>query len=63
MGKAKEYVYFVSYMNQDGGGNIDVTLNEPIHSIKDIREMEEAIAVEYDLDDSVTVLTYQLLES
>lgn len=63
MNETQEYVYFISYLNKDGGGNIDVTLDAPIRSMKDIRGVEQAISDEFDLDDSVTVLSYQLFES
>lgn len=63
MPKTKEYVYFISYLYKDGGGNIDVTLDAPIRSIEDVRGVEQAIITELELDDSVTVLTYQQLES
>lgn len=63
MSKTKAYVYFISYLHKDGGGNIDVTLDAPIQSIEAIRGVEQAITNELDLDDSVTVLTYQQLES
>lgn len=61
--ETKGYVYFVSYLNKDGGGNIDVTLDTPIRSMDDIRGVEKAITDEFHLDDSVTVLTFQLFES
>ncbi|WP_245183630.1 hypothetical protein [Lentibacillus salicampi] len=34
------YKYFISYLYEDGGGNVDITLAEPIQSIDDIRGVE-----------------------
>ncbi|WP_373894658.1 hypothetical protein [Virgibacillus sp. CBA3643] len=58
---AKEYKYFVSYVYSEGWGNIDVTLPEPIQNIDDIRSMEQAIAENQELDESVCVQNFQVL--
>ncbi|WP_010531177.1 hypothetical protein [Lentibacillus jeotgali] len=50
-----EYKYFISYLYEDGGGNVDITLEEPIQSIDDIRGVEKAISDEFNLGDSVTI--------
>jgi len=53
-----EYKYFISYLYEDGGGNVDITLQEPIQSIDDIRGVEKAISDEFDLGDSVTIQNF-----
>ncbi|MGJ9459947.1 hypothetical protein [Oceanobacillus sp. CF4.6] len=55
---AKEHKYFVSYIYSEGWGNIDVTLNEPIQSIDDIRSLEQAIAENLELDESICVQNF-----
>ncbi|OZU88649.1 hypothetical protein CIL03_10180 [Virgibacillus indicus] len=54
----KEHKYFVSYIYSEGWGNIDVTLTEPIQNIDDIRSMEQAIAENQELDESVCVQNF-----
>ncbi|WP_010529454.1 hypothetical protein [Lentibacillus jeotgali] len=53
-----EYKYFISYLYEDGGGNVDLTLEEPIQSIDDIRGVEKAISDEFNLSDSVTIQNF-----
>jgi len=53
-----EYKYFISYLYEDGGGNVDITLEEPIQSIDDIRGVEKAISDEFNLGDSVTIQNF-----
>jgi len=53
-----EYKYFISYLYENGGGNVDITLEEPIQSIDDIRGVEKAISDEFDLGDSVTIQNF-----
>ncbi|ALX47638.1 hypothetical protein [Lentibacillus amyloliquefaciens] len=53
-----EYKYFISYLYEDGGGNVDITLAEPIQSIDDIRGVEKAISDEFNLGDSVTIQNF-----
>ncbi|WP_235000433.1 hypothetical protein [Virgibacillus dakarensis] len=53
-----EYKYFISYLYEDGGGNVDITLEEPIQSIDDIRGIEMAIGDEFNLGDSVTIQNF-----
>lgn len=55
---AKEHKYFVSYIYSEGWGNIDVTLTEPIQNIDDIRSMEQAIAENQDLDETICVQNF-----
>ncbi|WP_449355673.1 hypothetical protein ACUL41_08045 [Virgibacillus natechei] len=53
-----EHKYFISYLYEDGGGNVDITLEEPIQSIDDIRGIEKAIGDEFNLGDSVTIQNF-----
>ncbi|ASK61368.1 hypothetical protein CFK37_03865 [Virgibacillus phasianinus] len=53
--------YFISYLYEDGGGNVDITLEQPIQSIDDIRGIEKAICDEFNLDDSVTIQHFKRL--
>jgi len=53
-----EYKYFISYLYEDGGGNVDITLDEPIQSIDDIRGVEKAISDEFNLGDSVAIQNF-----
>jgi len=39
-----KYIYFISYEQQNGIGNTDVTLSESIKGINDIRAIEAGIA-------------------
>jgi len=52
------YKYFISYLYEDGGGNVDITLEEPIQSIDDIRGIEKVISDEFNLGDSVTIQNF-----
>ena len=54
----KEYKYFVVYIYEEGWGNMDVTLTEPIQTIEDIRSMEQAIAENQQLDGMVCVQNF-----
>jgi len=53
-----EYKYFVVYIYAEGWGNMDVTLTEPIQTIEDIRSMEQAIAEEQQLEETVCVQNF-----
>jgi len=54
----KEYKYFVVYIYAEGWGNMDVTLTEPIQTIEDIRSMEQAIAEDQQLNETVCVQNF-----
>lgn len=53
-----EYKYFVVYIYAEGWGNTDVTLPEPIQTIEDIRSMEQAIAEDQQLEETVCVQNF-----
>jgi len=53
-----EYKYFVVYIYAEGWGNMDVTLTDPIQTIEDIRSMEQAIAEEQQLEETVCVQNF-----
>ena len=53
-----EYKYFVVYIYAEGWGNMDVTLTEPIQTIEDIRSVEQAIAEEQQLEETVCVQNF-----
>lgn len=54
----KEYKYFVVYIYAEGWGNMDVTLTAPIQTIEDIRSMEQAIAEDQQLNETVCVQNF-----
>lgn len=56
-----EYKYFVVYIYAEGWGNMDVTLTEPIQTIEDIRSVEQAIAEEQQLEETVCVQNFLAL--
>ncbi|WP_200411768.1 hypothetical protein [Virgibacillus salexigens] len=53
-----KYNYFISYLYEDGGGNVDITLEGPIQTIDDLRGVEKAISDEFNLGDSVTIQNF-----
>ena len=53
-----KYKYFVVYIYAEGWGNMDVTLTEPIQTIEDIRSVEQAIAEEQQLEETVCVQNF-----
>jgi len=54
----EEHKYFVVYIYAGGWGNVDVTLAEPIQTIEDIRSMEQAIAEDQQLEETVCVQNF-----
>lgn len=53
-----EYNYFISYLYEEGGGNVDITLEKPIQTIEDVRGVEKAISDEFSIGDSVTIQNF-----
>jgi len=57
----EEHKYFVVYVYVGGWGNVDVTLPEPIQTIDDIRSLEQAIAEEQQLEETVCIQNFIVL--
>jgi hypothetical protein len=56
----KKYIYFISYLCSNGGGNFEVTTNFVIHKFEQLEEIEKMLRNKFDLPSAI-ITNYILL--